>query len=287
MKQFLKPVLGAVLLALSALPVAAQGSVLWGAQPFVNAYHSINQTTGAFITTQVVTLPGFTVNGILALTVDPTSGNVYIIAKAAGARRLAVLNLATGAATDVGAVVTNLSSLAFTTAGVLYATTGNGTPAGSGPPETLFTLNKATAAATLVVALGNGADGEVIAYNPLNGLMYHWSGNATNVFESINLTTLAVTNIPQSGAAHREVFGAVWNGSSFFISDIDSNLLTQTTAGASTLIGTAAADFRGMALIFLVTQTAVPTLGVWGMLLLAALLAMFGAYQLRRRGQAA
>ncbi|MGK7874075.1 MAG: hypothetical protein AB4426_12405 [Xenococcaceae cyanobacterium] len=29
---------------------------------------------------------------------------------------------------------------------------------------------------TFVTALGNGSDGEAIAFNPDDGLIYHWSG---------------------------------------------------------------------------------------------------------------
>ncbi len=198
------------------------------------------------------------------------------------ARRLATLDLATGNATNVGLLADNFSSLAFTSSGTLYGVTGDGATV----PETLYTLNKTTAAATLVVALGNGADGEVIAFNPVNGLMYHWSGNSTPLFESINLTTFAVTPIAQSGAAHGEVFGAVWNAQAgnFFITDIGSQLFTQTTGGAVTLLGSAAAtDYRGLALIAPPPASGIPTLSQWGLIFLTGFLLFAGAYKLKSR----
>jgi hypothetical protein len=149
----------------------------------------------------------------------------------------------------------------------------------------MYTINKTTAAKTLFLTLGNGADGEVIAFNPLNGLMYHWSGNGTNIFETINLTTLAITNIPQSGATHGEVFGAIWNPatSSFYISDINSRLYSQTPAGVVTAIGSPAAqDYRGLALTGLPLTTSVPTLGEWGMVALAGLFILFAARKLQQ-----
>lgn len=202
-----------------------------------------------------------------------------------GGRRLATLDLATGNSTSVGALADKFSTLAFTTSGTLYGVTGNGATV----PETLYTLNKTTAAATFVLTLGNGADGEIIAFNPVNGLMYHWSGNSTNFFESINLTTLVVTPIAQSGATHREIFGAVWNpqAGNFFITDISSLLLTQTTGGLVTLLGSAgAADYRGLALIVPPPASGIPTLSQWGLIFLTGLLLFAGAYKLKSRATA-
>lgn len=285
MKKLTGGLIAIGLLVLTALPAAAQAPVLWGASPFENEFYSINQTTAAALSTRAVTLPGFAVTGINALSFDPSSGLVYIIVKVTGGRRLATLDLATGNATSVGPLADNFSSLAFTSSGVLYAVTGDGATV----PETLYTLNKTTAAATFVLTLGNGADGEVIAFNPVNGLMYHWSGNSVNIFESINLTTLVVTPIAQSGDTHGEVFGAVWNplSGNFFISDISSRLLRQSIGGAVTLLGTDGADdYRGLALITPAPVNGIPTLSQWGMILLTGLLLFFGASKLKTRATA-
>jgi len=148
----------------------------------------------------------------------------------------------------------------------------------------MYTINKANAAKTLFLALGNGADGEVIAFNPANGLMYHWSGNGTNIFESINLNTLAITPIAQSGVGHGEVFGAVWNSTagSFYVTDISSRLLSQTIGGTVTLLGTQGVeDYRGLALVNAATLTGTPTLGEWGLIFLTGLLLFLGAYKLK------
>ena len=65
---------------------------------------------------------------------------------------------------------------------------------GGSPAETLYTVNTSNAALTLQFALGNGADGETIAFHG-NGLMYHSSGNASAEFESVNVDTQVVTPI--------------------------------------------------------------------------------------------
>ena len=51
--------------------------------------------------------------------------------------------------------------------GTLWAVSGDG----GSPAETLYTVNTSNAALTLQFALGNGADGETIAFHG-NGLMY-------------------------------------------------------------------------------------------------------------------
>jgi hypothetical protein len=65
-------------------------------------------------------------------------------------------------------------------------------------------INKTNASTTLFLALGNGTDGEAIAFNPVDGMMYHASGHVGDfdvIFEKINLTTLAITDIPINGTA--------------------------------------------------------------------------------------
>ena len=49
---------------------------------------------------------------------------------------------------------------------------------GATTPESLFALNTANASATFLMSLGQGQDGETIAFNPVNGLVYHASGVA-------------------------------------------------------------------------------------------------------------
>jgi hypothetical protein len=81
-------------------------------------------------------------------------------------------------------------------------------------PETLYTINTNNAALTLVQALGNGTDGEAIAYNSGDGMMYHMSGiGAGLIFEKIHLSTGTVTNIPLSGdpVGGREAIGFVYD----------------------------------------------------------------------------
>jgi hypothetical protein len=134
----------------------------------------------------------------------------------------------------------------------LYGVTGDG----GLPPETLFRLDMADASSTFVLTLGAGNDGEEIAFNRDNGLMYHASGTATGPgadrrFESINLDTLVVTNIPLSGPSYREVAGLTYAGptTGLLAGERDGGLLRISTAGAVTALGSTTSTFGGLAFI--------------------------------------
>lgn len=106
-----------------------------------------------------------TPNKVLGFATQPGTGTVFAVVgtTASGTdRRLTTVDLLTGTLTDIGALGDRFASISFTAAGVLYGVTGNGATV----PETLYTIDPATATPTLSGALGNGTDGEVIAVLP-------------------------------------------------------------------------------------------------------------------------
>lgn len=236
-----------LLIGLSPVAVKAQAD-LFCVDPFTDAYHILNRTTGAAATSGVLSVAGFTVTGANGAALHPTTHEMFVILKLSGVagRVLATVDRTTGVCTQIGNLGDNFSCLAFTSAGVLYGVTGDG----ASVPETLYTIDTATAAKTLAWTLGNGVDGEVIAYYPVDGQMYHCSGNGTVVYESINLTTGAIT--PISGALGTgEIFGMVWDPDQnlFVCGNINSNILTLSTTGVVTTGATAPLDPRGLILI--------------------------------------
>lgn len=271
---------------------ASAQQLLYGVNPFQNDATSLpasaglfrlNSSTGAILSGTVITMPPRTINGAQGLARDPTTGTVYAIVRAVAVagRLLATINVNTGVATEIGNLGDNFSSIAFRADGQLFGVTGDG----AAVPETLYLINKATAATVVATALGNGADGEVIAYNPDDNSFYHWSGNGLIVFERISaVAPYTVTNIPITGSTSGEVFGAVWDPdrSRFLVHNISSSMDFWTTTGVRSNAQPATlTDVRGMVLF---PAAGIPTLSQWALIALSLLLVAVAFLLGRRRG---
>lgn len=250
----------ASLLLLSVLVLSSQAFAvqrLFGTNPYTNTAGlgtaglvELNPTTGAVIASRVITLVGRGIDGATALARDPTTGITYAALKVTGLipRLLATIDLDTGVATEIGSLGDKFSSLAFRADGQLFGDTGNG----AAVRKTLYTINKATGAATFARTLGVGADGEIIVYNPVDTNFYHFTGNGTVVFEkfpSVAPYTPIVPIAPALGTG--EIFGAVWDPvrNAFLASDISSRLRVITPAGVVTdTIPGLPNDMRGLVL---------------------------------------
>jgi len=154
-------------------------------------------------------------------------------------------------AASIGAVSMLLLGISVANASILYGVIGDG----GSPSETFYTVNTSTAAATFVQTLGNGNDGESIAFNPNDGLMYHWSGfssHVTQVMETINLGSGVVSNVVQDFTSYDpvEVWGSTYDPSTggFLVTDIEGKLSAVTPGGVWSTIGSVGdGDYRGIA----------------------------------------
>jgi hypothetical protein len=159
-------------------------------------------------------------------------------------------------ATNVGLTGDCFAGIAFHSNGTLYGVTGDG----AAIRESLFTLSTATGAATFLRVLGNGTGGEVIAFNPNDALIYHASGCdicGLSVFESINPVSLVVTNIPQSGLAHKEITALTHSdGTTLLMVDLDNFLFAITTNGVVSLRGGSPLNHQAKGLAFVPRQRA-------------------------------
>ncbi|MBI2919205.1 MAG: hypothetical protein HYY01_14620 [Chloroflexi bacterium] len=214
--------------------------------------NEVVQTTS----TVTITLLGKTVQGGNGLAMHPVNGKIYALLKLQGqwGRQLVTLDPSTGVATSIGDTTDKFAGLAFHSNGVLYAISGDG--AGGPPPltvlpEALYTLDLATAAPTLVTVLGNGTDGETIAFNPDDGLIYHASGegipNINEVFETIDLATLAVSQITLKGQDYAEATALAYEGlRTFYMADLGRRLYRVNTDGVVAFLGTIDHDTHGL-----------------------------------------
>ncbi|HMR90061.1 MAG TPA: M36 family metallopeptidase, partial [Saprospiraceae bacterium] len=222
-------------------------SRLYATSPFQDSLWTFDSLTFQVIQRVGPTLLGFTVTGIQGFTKNPVTGVFYAIVRVSGVtgRLLCTYDPITTQFTQIGNLGANFSSITFTPTGKLFGVTGDGAT----PPETLFEINPTTGATTLLTALGNGADGEVICYNPDDNMIYHWSGNSTVVYEKILPTPPYTVTSINSGVVNGETFGAVYVGNGTFLtSNISSNFRRVTTTGMwSPSFGSAPDDLRGMA----------------------------------------
>ena len=189
----------------------------------------VDPTTGATIAGAGVsiTLPGFTVTGGTGLARHPSTGDLYALLKVSGSsfRRLATVDEFTGMATDIGNTFRRFAAIAFDSSGTLWALTGDG----DGVPETLFLLNPIDATSILVAELGAGSDGETMAYNPDDGLIYHASGIGTQNhpngerFESVELATYGTSSITLSGYDYEELNAIVYADGAFYAGDVGNS----------------------------------------------------------------
>ncbi len=173
--------------------------------PFIDV---VNTSTGSIESSLLILLPEDGINSSIefgsGLAVHPDTNEMYAVVKLlvqfASNRTLIRINPmaepGTANATIIGPLSQAIAGMTFTDNGVLYGVSGEG----SGSPENLYTIDTDDATLRFVMPLGNGTDGESIAFNPDDGFMYHMSGRGAGfVFERINLSTGAITGIGISG----------------------------------------------------------------------------------------
>jgi hypothetical protein len=246
-----------VLLGTVLSGVAGAGPRLLTLSPRDAVLRRIDSADGSTVAGSIhITLPNptpppeeLTVTGATGLARHPQSGTLFALLKIQGRefRELVTLDETTGVATRIGNTSHKLAGITFAADGTLYAVSGDGGVV----PESLFTLSLIDGSATLLQQLGAGSDGETIAFNPDDGLLYHASGigvqnNSQNgeIFETIDPGTLDVTNVSLSGFDYEELTALAFSGGGFFASDVgDSSgldnprFLRLTTGGAVTYRG--------------------------------------------------
>jgi hypothetical protein len=151
-----------------------------------------------------------------------------------------------------GALV--VSAPSASTAVVLYAVSGDGAT----PPSSLFTLDLATAAPNAVGALGNGDDGEGIAFRPDDGLLYRTSGGTDGLefFEAVNPDNAEtgpnlVPADTYGPAPVGEIFGIGWYPplGVFLACDLNFDFYHVAPDGRFMLVGNSGIAMRGFAVV--------------------------------------
>ncbi|MEZ4362381.1 MAG: EGF domain-containing protein [Kofleriaceae bacterium] len=201
---------------------------LFAPSPFANRVLRLDPTTFEVLETLSPTFDAEMVGGATSFTEHPVTGALLAVVKVGSGRKLATFDAEAQTYSNGVALTDRFSSIAFDGGGQLFGVTGDGAT----NRETLYRLDPTTGDATLVRALGTGADGEVIQWNPDDGKLYHWSGG-TSSFEAITMAEpYEVT--PLSSSFTREVFGARWDAAAhdFLVFDISSAVRRFATDGS-------------------------------------------------------
>lgn len=192
---------------------------------------TVELSTGTVSSSVAVTASGLTIDGYTAMDVDPTDGTLYVVIKSGSSFNLCALDPNSGTATLRGALPDKIAGLAFKNDGTLYGISGDGGFAAS----TLFEINPADGSGTMLFAPGGGSDGEAIAFNDDDGLLYRYGGGG--LFQSINMSTQAATTVATLSMVDNYSHALYYNSTSGnFVLTAGAELLEVTTTGATTLI---------------------------------------------------
>jgi len=227
---------------------------LYSADPRGPELRIVDPNTAVTVSSVDITLPGETVDGVNGLATNPRTGELYALLKllTRPTRELAIVNPATGEAVGIGDTGEKFAAIAFDCSENLYGVTGDG----ASTPETLYALDRTDATPTLLTALGRGDDGEALAFNPADGLLYHSSGNffGTIIFESIDPVTLATSDIPIGPPLTQGQVQALtyWPSQGELLwkhTETPGPLYRVTTSGAATLLGNMDHQAKGLAFV--------------------------------------
>ena len=255
---------------------SAMAQVLYSVTSGDDLLRQINPADASTVSSVTITLAGETIEGATGAATHPATSQLWVLLKieSTSDRMLATVDVGTGVATAVGSTGEKFAGISFNGDGsILYGVTGDG----GSTPETLFEINQATGASTLLTALGNGDDGEAIAVYPPDGLIYHASGHTGSdvIFETVDPNGFAITNIPLNGNLledeEAQALVPIAGGFLWKQDHGEGPLYSVTTAGVPTLIGDMDHQAKGLAYVPAIFPAGppeqVPTMSVYGLIL--------------------
>ncbi|MCB0793632.1 MAG: hypothetical protein KDB88_02750, partial [Flavobacteriales bacterium] len=128
----------------------------------------LDLSTGISSQQIAVTISGQPIDGLTGMAHNYSTDLTYVLVKQDTSIRLAQIDLWTGVLSNAVTLPDKFASITFSTAGVLFGITGDGATV----PESLYQIDPGTGNTTFVVSPGAGDDGEAIAFNTNEGLLY-------------------------------------------------------------------------------------------------------------------
>jgi hypothetical protein len=177
------------------------GTTYYAIEDSTKLYGTVNPSTGVFSSLGTVT--GLLSGTQSGMSIDPTTGVVYLSSTTIGQSTLYTLNLATGVASVVGSttVAPGVVDIAFDATGQLFAT--------DVVNDSLYSINPANGTASLIGAVGLDLNfGQGLDFDYSTGILYGAlfdNSSTTSKFSSINTTTGLATVIADMGFNQYEI----------------------------------------------------------------------------------
>ncbi|MFN4254245.1 MAG: right-handed parallel beta-helix repeat-containing protein [Saprospiraceae bacterium] len=210
----------------AAAPCSGPKEIIIAVDPYDYTVDKYLTSTWERVASVDLSLDGYSIDAVNGLALNPVNNTYYAIIKTSGnVRRLVTVDIETGVCTYIGNLGGNFSSITFGTDGTLYGAQG------SGGDYSLYTIDPSTAAKTFQTELYDYG-GQVIAFNPADGFIYHFT---YGYMDKIDPTDFSSTVIETDGDYWDYPFGAAYAGNGkFYLSDYDNYMYSVTTAGVST-----------------------------------------------------
>jgi len=165
----------------------------------------LESSTGTTVSSDPITMTGITVKGITGMAHDASTNTVYVLVKHDTVISLAQIDLSTGELSNLVGLAEKFAGLAITPTGTAYGITGDG----ADTPETIYEIDLSNGNLTLNTQPGTGSDGEALAFNSSDGLLYRYGG--AEVFQSIDPSNSTVTDIFLSREVDNYAHGLYYN----------------------------------------------------------------------------
>jgi len=241
----------------------ARGTTLIAVSSDAPILRRVDAQNGSTIWCVAITMGSSNVTGAEGLAQDPSDGVLYALLNVSerATSQLATVDPLTGQATHIGDTRNRLEDITFVGGAhgsTLYGVSADGAPVS---PEWLFTIDPGDASLTPVMALGDGTDGESIAFHPLDGRIYHASGvgvhDVDRVFEQIDVVAGTVTDVPLCGAPYSEATAMTYLASGdLVLADSGDRLYTITQSGEVTFAADLDTSVSGLVLLRRSARTA-------------------------------
>lgn len=208
-----------------------QFAYVWSTSQYDDSLRLVDTSDASVIyKARLRTSNGSPVSGVSGLTLASVYAPAYILYQVPGSNfpLLGRIDMDSAFISFIDTLNDDFSSISISGSRELFGVTSDSATV----PSTLYRIDTVTGTSHFLKTLGNGDDGEVICFHPINGHLYHFSGSFNPVFEKIDPVSLSVISIPiSSGLYGKPLAVTVVAPDQFLLFDDRSQMVAVDTAG--------------------------------------------------------